>query len=138
MDKSIKQIVGTYPSNARDMFLEIRGIILDVAKENNLGLVTETLKWSQPSYRTKQGSTIRLHWEPKLPDKFFIYFHCQTSLVATFREFFSNSFNFEGNRAIVLNLSDDLLFDYIEICILLALQYHRIKHLPLLGIEIKQ
>ena len=105
-----------------------------MAQANNLGSVTETLKWAQPSYLTTQGSTIRLHWEPKFSDKFFIYCHCQTSLITTFRELFSDCFNFEGKRAIVLDLSDELSFEHLEVCILLALQYHKVKHLPMLGI----
>ena len=38
------------------------------------------------------------------------------------------------NRAIVFDETDELPVDELKYCILLALRYHRVKHLPLLGV----
>ncbi len=40
---------------------------------------------------------------------------------------------FEGKRAIVFRESDELPVEQLKHCVSLALTYHRVKHLPLLG-----
>ena len=62
-----------------------------------------------------------------------MYFNCNTSLVDTFKELYGDLFNFEGNRAIVFNETDELVVNELKHCISLALTYHRVKRLPLLG-----
>ena len=37
---------------------------------------------------TKSGSTVRIDQVKAVPDQIAIYFHCQTDLVATFRELY--------------------------------------------------
>jgi hypothetical protein len=53
-----------------------------------------------------------------------MFFHCQTSLVATFRELYPDSFAFQGNRALVFALADEVPEDALKHCIALALTYH--------------
>ena len=62
-----------------------------------------------------------------------MFFHCRTSLVATFRELYMEKFTFEGDRAIVFHENDEIPIDELKHCISLALTYHRRKHLPMLG-----
>lgn|GEM_PF-4196076 len=62
-----------------------------------------------------------------------VFFHCQTQLVATFREIYSDAFTYEGNRAVVIPLHADIGQTPLRHCLLLALQYRSLKHLPLLG-----
>ena len=62
----------TYPTEARRKLLHLRQLILETAEElENVGPITETLKWSEPAYLTSQsgsGSTIRINWKAKTPD----------------------------------------------------------------------
>lgn len=133
MDSNIQQVFSSYPAKATERLLEVRDLILDTASSCEAGQVTETLKWNEPSYATKTGSPVRLGWKAKKPDNYFLYFHCQTRLVETFAELYGNALVFDGTRAIVLQLDGKLPKRKIEHCLSLALRYHELKHLPLLG-----
>jgi len=86
----------------RNKLLFLRQLILDTAAElDAVGAVEETLKWGEPSYITKSGSTIRIDWKRSNPKQYAMYFHCKTKLVDTFKELYRDQFKFEGNRAIV-------------------------------------
>ena len=106
----------------------MRKLIFDVASDTEgVGDLTETLKWRQPSYlteNTKSGSTIRIGREKKSDGDYAIYFKCQTSLVATFKDRYKNIFRYEGNRAIVFRLNDKIPVNELRHCIAIALTYH--------------
>ncbi len=114
--------------------LQLREIVFSVAEDLDLGDIDETLKWGEPSYQVKHGSPVRMDWKPKSPNQYFLFFHCQTKLVDTFRELYSEVLEFEGNRAIVLYVNKDLPKKVIRHCVELAMRYKSIKHLPLLGV----
>lgn len=133
MDANVKRKFAEYPKEVRPILMDIRKVILDVAKEDGAGEVTETLKWGEPSYTTKYGSAVRFDWKPKHPDQYALYFHCQTMLVETFREVFGDLFTYEGNRAIVFGLDEKIPRQQLKRCISMALRYKKIKNLPLLG-----
>ncbi len=123
-----------YPEPMRKKMLRLRQIVLHTASETEgVDAPEETLKWGEPSYLTKGGSTIRIDWKARAPDQYAMYFNCNTSLVATFKAVYGDVFTFEGNRAIVFGETDELPFTELKHCISLALTYHRVKHLPLLG-----
>lgn len=133
MKIEVQNKFASYPEHVKPVLLHIRALIFDIAKQKNLGEVEESLKWGEPAYTVKTGSTVRMNWKPNYPEQVFIFFNCNTKLVDTFRELYSESLQFQGNRAIVLNISEPLLLEQIRQCIALSLQYKRIKHLPLLG-----
>ncbi len=133
MEESVQKKIDSYPENAKKALLKLRKRILNVAKECGAGPVSEELKWNEPSYITNNGSTIRIDWKPKYPAKLFLFFHCQTRLIETFKELYGDRFSFEGKRAIVFDINDDIPTQELEHCISLALRYHKLKHLPLLG-----
>ena len=81
----------------------------------------------------KQGSTIRMDYKAKQPGQYALYFNCKSKLVDTFRELYGDRFQFEGNRAIIFGLNDTPDMMALSHCISLSLNYHKIKHLPLLG-----
>ena len=87
-------------------------------------------------YLTTKGSTLRLAWHESRPSQYSLFFNCKTSLIATIREVDSDTFIFESNRAIVFDINKPVNLPVSELrhCISLALRYHRIKHLPLLGL----
>ncbi len=113
----------------------LRALVLETASEiEGLETLEETLKWGEPSYLTKHGSTVRMDWKAKTPNQYAVYFKCTSSLVPTFRKLYSEVFNFETNRAIVFGLNEDIPTSELKHCITLALTYHKVKHLHLLGV----
>lgn len=130
----VKVVFNNYPKVVQQQMLHLRKLILSVAAEiEGLDKLEEKLKWGEPSYLTKHGSTVRMDWKEKNPEQFAIYFNCTSRLVATFKTIYKNQFEFEGNRAIVFKLNDKIPDTELKHCILLALTYHKIKHQPLLG-----
>ncbi len=135
MNTEVEKILGSYPIAARERLLEIRKLIYAVAAADQLGEIEETIKWGEPSYLSKYGSTVRIDWKLKHADNVNIYFNCKTNLIDAYRILYSDTLIFQGNRAIVLPITAPLPRPEIEHCIALALQYHKIKHLPMLGLS---
>ena len=130
----VKDTICSYPKTAQKRLLELRNLILETAaKIDGLQQLEETLKWGEPSYLTKHGSTVRIDWKVKKPEQFAIYFKCTSKLVETFKKIYKNNFVYEGNRAIVFKLDHTIPEKELKHCISLALTYHKVKHLPLLG-----
>ncbi|MCP3929970.1 MAG: DUF1801 domain-containing protein [Bacteroidetes bacterium] len=130
----VKNIFDNYPKSVRSQMLHLRELVLNAASEiDGLEKLEETLKWGEPSYLTKYGSTVRMDWKEKNPEQFAIYFKCTSKLVPTFKTIYKDKFTFEGNRAIVFKLNDKIPEIELKHCISLALTYHKVKHLPLLG-----
>jgi hypothetical protein len=129
----VKNKLNGYPARARERLLAIRAVIYAVAREDELGEVTESLKWGEPSYTSKMGSPIRMDWKLKNPTQVSVYFNCNTRLVETYREVYQETFQFVGNREIVIPLSRPMPAKAFRACVSMALRYHQIKHLPLLG-----
>lgn len=134
-NQKVAEVFRNYPDQVRPKMMRLRQLILDTAKETEgVKNLEETLSWSEPSYKTKTGSTVRIDWKESEPAHYAMYFTCTTSLVDTFRKLYDDTFQFDGNRAILFNLSDKLSETELKHCITLALTYHKIKHLPLLGV----
>ncbi len=133
-NSAIAEVFDNYPKAVRPKLEQLRQLILEAADEaEGVDRVEETLKWGEPSYLTKDGSTIRLGWKSAAPKRYGLYFICTTTLVETFRYLFDDKLTFDGNRAILFELSDEIPVQEIKQCIKLAMTYHRIKHLPFLG-----
>ena len=64
-----------------------------------------------------------MDWKERQPGEVAIYFHCQTQLVATFRALYGEILSFEGNRAIVLDLAEEMPVEEVGHCIGLALTF---------------
>lgn len=127
-DPAVGAVFKTYPPTLRSRLMALRNLIFETAETTNgVGELHETLKWGQPSYLTpvsKSGSTIRIDRVKSRDDRYAIYFHCQTDLMATFRELYPKQFSFEGNRSIALDVHDALPEQALRHCIGLALTYH--------------
>ena len=133
MNIDVKRTFESIPENIRMPLFSIRQAIFDIAKADNIDDIEEVLKWGEPSYLAKGGSTVRINWQSKSSQNFAVYFHCQTTLVETFKEIYGDLFHYEGKRAIVFHVSDEIPMAALRHCISMALRYHNIKHLPLLG-----
>lgn len=107
--------------------MQLRGLIFEVVAENSaIGDIEETLKWGQISYlpvKRRVGTTIRID-QVKNREQFALYVPCSTNLLDRYRSIFADTFEYEGDRAIILNLEDDLPEDALKACIELALTYH--------------
>ena len=113
----------------------LRELVIETAEETEgIKELEETLKWGEPSFVTKNGSTLRMDWKEKAPDQYAMYFQCTSRLVETFRLVFEYKFQFEGNRAIVFQLKQNIPVVELKKCIKASLTYHNVKHLVTLGI----
>jgi len=134
IEKNVENKIATYPTKVAEYYLQIRALVYDVVADHKLGTVEETLKWNEPAYLVKGGSTLRMDWRSSTPDHFYLFFNCKTILVETFKEVYPDVFEFEGNRAIRFNVNNLIPVDELKHCVLITLQYHKLKNLPLLGI----
>ncbi len=133
-DPRVKAVFDSYPASVNTKMLRLRELVLKTASElEGVETLEETLKWGEPSYLTKYGSTVRMDWKAKNPGQIALYFKCTSLLVPTFKKLYNNILTFEGNRAIIFDLDGYLPLKETMHCISLALTYHRVKHLPLLG-----
>lgn len=133
MDPEIKAKFSTYPAHAQKQLAAVRYLIFSITEEHGLGKVVETLKWGEASYSVKGGTPIRIDWKPTDPDTIKVYFHCQTRVIDTVREIYPDEFRYEGNRALVIPIIQDIQIGPLGHCLQMALRYHRLKHQPLLG-----
>ncbi len=133
-DPRVQEVFHEYPKEARKELENLRNLIIEVAEEiPGLTRLEETLRWGEPSYITKNGSTLRMDWKEKSPSHFSLFFKCTSSLVPTFRQIYPEEFHYEGNREIRFEIGNTIPSEPIKECIRMTLNYHRLKKLPLLG-----
>jgi hypothetical protein len=127
----VAAVFENYPKDVKSKLLLLRQLIFDLAAETDgVGALEETLKWNQPAYLTaasNSGSLIRIDQIKSQSGKYAMYFHCQTTLVDTFKEMYQSDFTFEKNRAIVFDCGDKIPTAKLQHCISLALTYYRDK-----------
>ena len=127
-DSAVAAIFAGYPADVRRKLLVLRELIFDTAATTDgVGKLEETLRWGEPSYLTTEsgsGSTVRINAKGAR-GQYAMYFHCQTNLVETFRNWYPHKFTFDKNRAIVFNNGDAVPINELRHCIALALTYHR-------------
>ena len=133
MEKYLKDHFEAYPEHVRARLFFLRTSIFNIAETLALGEVKESLKWGEPSYVVKSGSPIRIDWKHRSPENYYVFFNCQTKLVATYKELYGDILTFQGNRAISISLSETMPETIINHCLEIAMTYKRRKHLPLLG-----
>ena len=133
----VRAVFEQYSESMAGKLWFLRQLIFAVAMEEDSPIkIQETLKWGEPSYLSSKGSTIRIHKKNSQTQQYAMYFNCNTRLVDTFRELYPDLFSFEDNRAIVFNETDKIAVDELKNCIKMALIYHQIKHLPMLGARV--
>ena len=131
----VQIVFDNYPETVKEKMIMLRELILETAKEiDAINSIEETLKWGEPSYLVKNGSTLRIDWKTKTPNQYAMYFKCTSRLVETFKTTFLTTFQFEGNRAIIFQLNENIPIKELKICIKATLTYLQVKHLPTLGI----
>ena len=129
-DPGVEAVFKGYAKPVRTQLLDLRELIFATAAKAVIGEITETLKWGQPAYlpvRPRVGTTIRIDAVKGDAERYAAFFHCQTTLISTFREIYRDAFAFEGNRAIVFSVSQRPDTEALAQCILMALTYHRAR-----------
>ncbi len=129
-DKKVATIFDCYPKGIREKLLFLRELIFKAAsKTEGVGELEETVKWGEPAYRPKSGSgtTVRIDQRKSDSAQYAIYFHCQTNLIERFKTLFPKKFKFEGNRAILLNVAEEVPVEALTLCMVEAFTYHRKK-----------
>ena len=135
LNAEVAEVFNHYPKHIRQRLMLLRQLVMETASQSEgVGPLEEALKWGEPSYVAKNGSTIRMDWKSSKPDQYALYFNCKTKLVDTFKELYGDKLKLEGNRAIVFDIHDEIPVNEVKYCIFLSLTYHSRKHLPLLGI----
>lgn len=124
----LASVIKSYPQSARLYAEYLRKLIYKIASDDaDIGQITETLKWGEPAFLTskpKSGTTLRFDWKESRPDKIGLFVHCNTALIQTLRDMFGNVLEFEGNRAIWLDLKAPPPEDILTVCIGKILTYH--------------
>lgn len=120
------------PEPLAGKLVQLRRLILDVARENPaIGPLEETLKWGEAAFLTSAtgaGTTVRINRHKKSDAVYGLYVHCQTDLVARYRQLYDQELTFDGNRAVLFDSKEDLPVDAVKHCIAMALTYHLRKH----------
>lgn len=133
-DPKVDVIFANYPDSVRKSMQYLRELVRETAEEiESIEKLEETLKWGEPSFITKGGSTLRIDWKAKTPHQYAMYFQCTSRLVNTFKLVFGTQFKYEGNRAIVFQLDQKIPQEQLKECIKASLTYHNVKHLITLG-----
>ena len=127
-DAGVAATFASYPPNIKTKLMHIRSLIFDVAAETDgVGELEETLRWGEPTYlttRSKSGTMIRVGWKQAQPDRYALYFHCQTNLISTFKQLYPNEFDYEGNRSFSFAARAKVPIEPLRHCIALTLTYH--------------
>lgn len=132
----VESVFNNYPKEIKPKIEALQQLIIETANETEgVEFLEETLKWGEPSYLTKIGSTIRIDWKAKTPDQYAMYFKCTSKLVPSFQQKFGDLFQYEKTRAIVFEVDAELPKKELKQCIKAALTYHKVKHLENLGIK---
>ncbi len=125
----------SYPDFVRGKMQFLRELVLETAIEiPEITNLEETLKWGEPSFLTRTGSTLRMDWKKKAPEQYQMYFKCTSRLVETFKLVFGDLFTYEKNRAIIFQLEQEIPVLELKKCIKATLIYHKVKNDLTLGI----
>lgn len=131
----VDDVFANYPDFVRGKMERLRSLVIETAEETqDITIIEETLKWGEPSFVTRIGTTLRMDWKEKTPDQYAMYFQCTSRLVNTFRLIFGSKFQYEGTRAVVFDINQKVPVEDLKECIRAALTYHKVKHLITLGI----
>jgi len=131
----VEEVFANYPDAVRKKMQFLRELVIEMAEEiKEVSTLEETLKWGEPSFVSKTGSTLRMDWKEKTPEHYAMYFQCSSRLVDTFRLVFDHTFQYEGTRAIVFHINQKIPIEKLKSCIKASLTYHNVKKLETLGI----
>lgn len=124
--KPVDKVFSGYPKEAKKCLLTLRCLIYEVANEEGVKELEESLKWGEPSYRPVKpriGTSVRIAWKNEAPENIYLLVNCKTSLVDKYRALFSEALSFSDNRAVVIPINKTLPIESLRECIRLAFRY---------------
>jgi len=104
-------IVEAWPAPAQSTLWTCRTLFHQIAAENGLGPLDESLKWGQPAWRPtkpRTGSTLRMGWSPGMPDRLSFFVDCKTDLAARMRDIYPDFSDNDGQRQLTVTLDAPL------------------------------
>ena len=127
LPREVNRAFDALPAPIGKRLLQVRELIFAAAAaHDDVGSLTETLKWGEPAYLTDEtgsGSTIRLG-RLKGSEQAAILFNCRTTQIDAFRERFPDRFEYRQTRALLLPVTGKLPKQELGVCLSLALTYH--------------
>lgn len=67
----MNEIFAGYPDPIREKMEFLKGLVIETAGETEgVDKMDIALKWGEPSFITKHGSTLRMDWKEKTPDRY--------------------------------------------------------------------
>ncbi|APG48902.1 DUF1801 domain-containing protein [Phaeobacter porticola] len=125
----IATVFDRVPPDAREGLLRLRRLIFEVAAQDpEVGEVTETLKWGQPSYTAAKaglGTPLRLGCSKRA--RFALLVHCQSRVIDNFANRYPAWDKFDGTRAVLFDTPEEVEPLRHGWLIRHALTYHRDK-----------
>ncbi|MFA3919726.1 DUF1801 domain-containing protein [Ruegeria hyattellae] len=119
----VEAAFAAFPPSARNGLLLLRDLIFYTASAlPTPAKLSEELKWGQPAYLARKGTTIRLGI-PKQA-RFGLFVHCQTRLISEFSEMFPGADRIEGTRAVLFDDPGEVSRERHGWLIARALTYH--------------
>ena len=123
----VKREYYKFPKKMQTKMLELREMIFEVANNNkNIGKISETLKWGEPTYQpnqSKTGSPLKINYKKEMGTNFSLYVMSSTDLIETFKKLYPKTFYYNGTREVIINSNKKIPRKEIYNCIELALTY---------------
>ena len=130
-DQGVRAAYDRLSPAQRKLALRFRELVfITAANTPGTGKIEETLRWQQPSYITAEtgsGSTIRIDGVKGSQSAVAIFFHCQSGLVANFRDLYGEKFTYGGLRCLVFEKDKEVDETALRHCLALALTHHSRK-----------
>jgi hypothetical protein len=128
----VEAVFASVAEPARAELLRLRALIARVADGlPGVAPLSASLKWGEPSFAPGKagiGSSVRL--AAQRDGRVAMHFICHTGLVDRFRELYPQTFEFAGNRSILIEPGSRFDQAALSHCIAMALTYHADKRRP--------
>jgi hypothetical protein len=128
-DPAVAAAYAAFPAELRPSLLDLRGLIFDAAAATrNVGPLTETLKWGEPSYlpaTPRTGTTVRIGAAKGQANHYSMFVNCKTTLVPNFKELYPEEFDYRGTRELRFTRGRRVPKAALRHCIAMALTYHK-------------
>jgi Domain of unknown function (DU1801) len=127
-DPAVAAAYAAFPAELRPFLLDLRDLIFaTAAATRNVGPLTETLKWGEPSYlpaTPRTGTTVRIGAAKGQANHYSLFVNCKTTLVSSFKELYPEEFDYHGARELRFTCGGRVPNAALRHCIAMALTYH--------------
>jgi len=128
----VEAVFASAAEPARAELLRLRKLMESVAEGlPGVGPLSVSLKWGEPSFapgRAGVGSSVRL--AVQRDGRVAMHFICHTGLIDRFRELYPQTFEFAGNRSILIEPGSRFDTAALSHCVAMALTYHLDRRRP--------